>query len=48
VLPLVFKGDDSVESLGLDGTQTYSIFMKTIPQLYGRLDEMDTDTVSLR
>jgi aconitate hydratase len=25
VLPLVFKGDDSVESLGLDGTETYSI-----------------------
>ena len=25
VLPLVFKGDDGVESLGLDGTETYSI-----------------------
>ena len=25
VLPLVFKGDDSVESLGLDGTETYTI-----------------------
>ncbi|UCD80265.1 MAG: aconitate hydratase AcnA [Desulfobacterales bacterium] len=25
VLPLVFQGDDSVESLGLDGTETYSI-----------------------
>ncbi len=25
VLPLVFKGDDSVESLGLDGTETFSV-----------------------
>ncbi len=25
VLPLVFKGDDSVASLGLDGTETYSV-----------------------
>jgi aconitate hydratase len=25
VLPLVFKGDDSVEGLGLDGTEIYSI-----------------------
>ncbi|MEJ2164085.1 MAG: aconitate hydratase AcnA [Desulfobacterales bacterium] len=25
VLPLVFKGDDSVEGLGLDGTETYSV-----------------------
>jgi len=25
VLPLVFKGDDGVESLGLDGTETYTI-----------------------